>query len=77
MTPDRTALVFEGRRTSYAELDGRLRRLSSVLRHNGVGVGDRVAYLGPNHPAFLETFFATAALGAVFVPLNTASPPRS
>ena len=26
---------------------------------------------GPNHPAFLETFFATAALGAVFVPLNT------
>ena len=71
MTPDRTALVFEGRRTSYAELDGRVRRLSSVLRHNGVGVGDRVAYLGPNHPAFLETFFATAALGAVFVPLNT------
>ena len=71
MTPDRTALVFEGRRTSYAELDGRVRRLASVLRHNGVGVGDRVAYLGPNHPAFLETFFATAALGAVFVPLNT------
>jgi fatty-acyl-CoA synthase len=71
MTPHRTALVFDDRRTSYAELDERVRRLSSVLRDRGVGVGDRVAYLGPNHPAFLETFFATAAIGAVFVPLNT------
>jgi fatty-acyl-CoA synthase len=71
MTPHRTALVFGDRRTSYAELDERVRRLASVLRGRGVGVGDRVAYLGPNHPAFLETFFATAATGAVFVPLNT------
>ena len=41
-----------------------------VLRGLGVGRGDRVAYLGPNDPALLETLFATAALGAVFVPLN-------
>jgi acyl-CoA synthetase (AMP-forming)/AMP-acid ligase II len=66
MTPDRTALVFEGRATTYAELDERVRRLAAALRERGVGAGDRVAYLGPNHPAFLETFFATAALGAVF-----------
>ncbi|CAM5449775.1 Fatty acid--CoA ligase family protein OS=Streptomyces alboniger OX=132473 GN=CP975_15095 PE=3 SV=1 [Streptomyces alboniger] len=33
--------------------------------------GDRIAYLGPNHPAFLETLFAAGTLGAVFVPLNT------
>ena len=32
--------------------------------------GDRVAYLGPNHPAFVETMFATHALGGIFVPLN-------
>ena len=71
MTPGRTALVHDGRATTYAELDARVRRLAAVLRERGVGAGDRVAYLGPNHPAFLETFFATAALGAVFVPLNT------
>jgi len=29
-----------------------------------------VAYLGANHPTFLETLFATGQLGAVFVPLN-------
>jgi fatty-acyl-CoA synthase len=32
--------------------------------------GDRVAYLGLNHPAFFETMFAAARLGAIFVPLN-------
>ncbi len=31
---------------------------------------DRVAFLGSNHPAFIETMFATWAAGGVFVPLN-------
>jgi fatty-acyl-CoA synthase len=33
--------------------------------------GDRVAFLGPNHPAYLEALFAAGRIGAVFVPLNT------
>ena len=45
-------------------------RLASRLRAAGVGPGDRVAYLGTNHPAFAETMFATHMLGGVFVPLN-------
>src|SRR5690348_16580728 len=36
----------------------------------GIGRGDRVAYLGANHATFVETVFATAAIGAVAVPLN-------
>jgi fatty-acyl-CoA synthase len=52
-------------------LDERVTRLAYGLRARGVRRGDRVAYLGPNHPAFLEALFATAALGAVFVPLNS------
>jgi fatty-acyl-CoA synthase len=32
--------------------------------------GDRVGYLGPNHPGFIETMFATWSMGAVFTPLN-------
>ena len=76
-TPGRVAVVFEGRATTYAELGDRVRRLAAVLRERGVAPGDRVAYLGPNHPAFLETFFATATLGAVFVPLNTRLAPES
>ncbi|AKH85641.1 AMP-dependent synthetase [Streptomyces sp. CNQ-509] len=56
---------------SYAGLHERTTRLAHALRAHGVRRGDRVAYLGPNHPSFLEALFAAGLLGAVFVPLNT------
>lgn len=70
-TPGRPALVHEGRVLGYARLHERCVRLAHALRGAGVGRGDRVAFLGPNHPAFLETLFAAGQLGAVFVPLNS------
>ncbi|MFC5665235.1 long-chain fatty acid--CoA ligase [Kitasatospora misakiensis] len=70
-TPHRTALLHEEHATGYAELYDRTTRLAHLLRARGVRPGDRVAFLGPNHPAFLETLFAAGQLGAVFVPLNT------
>ncbi|MEV5613797.1 o-succinylbenzoate--CoA ligase [Streptomyces sp. NPDC052225] len=70
-TPHRTALIHDDTRTTYAELHARCTRLAHALRARGIRRGDRVAYLGPNHPSYLETLFAVGALGAVFVPLNT------
>ncbi|MFJ8014986.1 long-chain fatty acid--CoA ligase [Streptomyces sp. NPDC096339] len=70
-TPDRIAVVHEGRVWTYRALHERVLRLAHALRASGVARGDRIAYLGPNHPAFLETLFAAGTLGAVFVPLNT------
>ena len=68
---NKTALIFNGVETSYAHLSDRIDRLAQALRERGVERGSRVAYLGENHPAFLETFFAVGTLGAVFVPVNT------
>ncbi|MGW0535115.1 acyl-CoA synthetase [Streptomyces sp. NPDC003032] len=70
-TPDRIAVVHENRTWTYGQLHRRVQRLAHALRTLGTGRGDRVAYLGANHPAFLETLFAAGALGAIFVPLNT------
>ncbi|MFI0237604.1 long-chain fatty acid--CoA ligase [Streptomyces sp. NPDC016845] len=70
-TPDRVAVVHDDRQWTYRELHARVLRLAHALRALGIGRGDRVAYLGPNHPTFLETLFAAGTLGAVFVPLNT------
>ena len=70
-TPGAVAVVQDDVRRTYGELYERVCRLAHGLRGLGVRRGDRVAYLGANHPAFLETLFATGALGAVFVPLNT------
>jgi fatty-acyl-CoA synthase len=71
MSPDKVALVGGGRELTYREVFDRTTRLAHALAAHGVRRGDRVAYLGPNHPTFLETLFATGLLGAVFVPLNT------
>jgi fatty-acyl-CoA synthase len=70
LSPQRRALVFEDVETSYAEFADRVRRQASLFRACGICVGDRVGYLGVNHPALLETMFAAQALGAIFVPLN-------
>lgn len=70
LAPEAVALVHGELERTYADLDDRCRRLAAGLRGLGVQSGDRVAYLGPNDPSLLETLFATAALGAIFVPLN-------
>ncbi|MER6122454.1 o-succinylbenzoate--CoA ligase [Streptomyces sp. NPDC001795] len=69
-TPHRTALIHGDTTVTYADLYERTTRLAHALRARGVRRGDRIAYLGPNHPAYLETLFAAGTLGAVFVPLN-------
>jgi fatty-acyl-CoA synthase len=71
MEPSATALVQDGRRLTYAELARRSGALAGALAGEGVRAGHRVAYLGPNDIATFETLFATAQLGAIFVPLNT------
>jgi fatty-acyl-CoA synthase len=70
MAPKREALTHNGTSTTYEELADRTTRLARQLAGLGVRHGDRVAYLGPNHPSFAETMFATHLLGAIFVPLN-------
>jgi fatty-acyl-CoA synthase len=69
-TPHRKALTFEGITLTYGQLQDRIDRLANGLRASGVCQGDRVGFLGYNQPAFLESLFAAARLGAIFVPLN-------
>jgi fatty-acyl-CoA synthase len=70
IAPDQVALVGDDRWFTYAELAGRVRRLANALQRLGVGRGDRVAWLGSNHPAFLEALFASGLLGAALAPVN-------
>src|SRR5690349_6728268 len=71
MSPDQVAVVHGDRTLTYRMLSARANQVAHVLAGLGVGGGDRVAYLGPNEPRFLETMFGTGLLGAIFVPLNT------
>jgi len=66
-----TVLISASGTLTYDELADRTDRLANAFAERGVSAGDRVAYLGENSAAFLETLFAAGSLGAVFVPLNT------
>jgi fatty-acyl-CoA synthase len=68
--PDQVALVGDDRSFTYAELARQVRCLANGLHRLGVGRGDRVAWLGPNHPAFLEALFASGLVGAALAPVN-------
>lgn len=71
MTPGKAALVQDGVSTTYVQLDRAATRLAHGLRARGVSRGDRVAFLGLNSVEMVTAMFATARIGAVFVPLNT------
>ncbi len=70
--PGKTALEFaDGRSWTYAELDAWTDAIAVMLREDhDVERGDRVAFLGFNHPALVALLFACARLGAILVPLN-------
>ncbi|MBI2916459.1 MAG: long-chain-fatty-acid--CoA ligase [Chloroflexi bacterium] len=68
--PDKEAVVFEGQRLTYAELNQRANKLAHALTRLGVGQGDRVAIMQVNTPQVVESYFATAKLGAIWVPVN-------
>src|SRR5690606_37908965 len=70
------AVIHAGVGLSYAQLAERIDKLSSALSARGVVRGSRVAFLGANHVAYLETMFAVTQLGALFVPLNVRLAPR-
>ncbi len=68
--PDRTAILFEGVRLSFDQLDRRSSKLADSLLHQGIKPGDRVAMLQVNTPEVMETYFACAKIGAAFVPID-------
>jgi long-chain acyl-CoA synthetase len=68
--PNNIACIDGETRLTYSALQERVSRLANVLRQCGVGKGDRVAVLSANSLPYLDMYYATAALGALIVPLN-------
>ncbi|WP_404391046.1 AMP-binding protein [Humibacillus xanthopallidus] len=69
---DRDALVdvAQGRRWTYAALQGDVDRLARALLAVGVQTGDRVGIWAPNCSEWTMVQFATAKIGAILVNIN-------
>ena len=70
IVPDRHAIVFDDMRLTFGEIAGRVNRLANGLAELGVGAGDRVAVMQVNCNEHVESYFASAKLDAILVPIN-------
>ncbi|MGC4366148.1 long-chain fatty acid--CoA ligase [Hydrogenophaga sp. R2] len=68
--PDKPALVFFDRSTTYAQLMQQAERLAAHLRSVGVKDGDRVILYMQNCPQWVVAHFAILRANAVVVPVN-------
>ena len=68
--PDKPALVFFDRTTTYADLLAQAERLAAHLRAQGVQDGDRVIVFMQNCPQWIVAYHAVLRANAVVVPVN-------
>ncbi len=68
--PDKEAIVFEDKRYTFSQLNDRATRLGNALLKLGVKKGDRVGMMQVNTNHCVETYFAVAKIGGIYVPLN-------
>jgi fatty-acyl-CoA synthase len=67
----REALLFEGKRYSFADIRRESNRAAARLKALGLKPGDKVALWMPNRPEFMWYWFGAARSGLVAVFLNT------
>lgn len=70
-TPDAPFLSFASTSFSYGSFDDRTNRIANALRSTGLEMFGKVALFLRNSPEFLEAWFGTSKLGALYVPINT------
>lgn len=72
--PERTALICNGERWRYGELDQRSASLAAHLREGGAGPGEVVAMLLPRGTDLVAAAIAVLRCGATLLPLDPAYP---
>jgi long-chain acyl-CoA synthetase len=68
--PARPVILWRDGVLSWSELDRLASGFSADLSDKGLGAGDRIAIVLPNHADFVIAFLAVLKLGATAVPLN-------
>ncbi|WP_255547970.1 fatty acid--CoA ligase [Erythrobacter ani] len=67
---DSAAFTYGDEVISFAELNQGSNRVAHALEALGVKKGERVSFLGKNHPLYFEALIGAAKIGAVMTPVN-------
>ncbi|MBV9449923.1 MAG: amino acid adenylation domain-containing protein, partial [Streptosporangiaceae bacterium] len=73
-TPHAPAVIFDGGRLSYAELEAAANRLAARLVGLGVGRDDRVGVLAERSAEQVIAVLAVVTAGAAYLPVDTRAP---
>ncbi len=73
LRPGKTALICEGQRVTYSQIEAASNRLAHALIAEGLKRGDRVALYLPNSFEAVVSIYATLKAGGVFVMINQAT----
>ena len=68
--PENPAIIYEGKRIYYKELNAFVDGLAHHLKGLGIKKGDKIAIMLSNCPEFIISYFAALRLGAVALTLN-------
>ncbi|MEH7381635.1 fatty acid--CoA ligase family protein [Bacillus sp. JJ1533] len=67
---DKPAYIFQGKNSTYAELDGAVSKFASGLEKLGIKKGDHIALVLGNTPHFVIGFYGALRIGATVIPIN-------
>ncbi|MEO8799580.1 MAG: AMP-binding protein [Polyangiaceae bacterium] len=69
-SPDKVALRFRGRATTFGELDARMDRVAAALLARGLGRRSSIVLMMKNRPEFLELQSAASRIGGAAVSVS-------
>ncbi len=68
--PDHTALIWQGRKISYSELNASANQVAHLVLAKGLGRGDVAALIMENRPEFFFTWLGLAKAGVTIALIN-------
>ncbi len=72
--PDKIAVICEGEKYSYKNIEILVNKFSNILIQNGVKYCDNIGVLLPNNVEFIALIFASANLGISITPVSPTLP---
>jgi len=70
MHPEKNAYIFQGKTTTYGELEIYVNRFAERINELGIKKGDHVALLLGNSPQFVISLYGSLKAGATVIPIN-------